>query len=176
MGLCVFNTLSRRRSSFRLYGVARVSTVNRRAESQVSSFSSSDDDSLFSSSSSYSFVKNKPFTIPISDKTRNATKNVGSSHCWLACLNHRRNELYLSNPLSGRHLNLPPLNNLDIPKSCCSDPESKECRAMMIYNHSSKELAFCNHVPIRSWWHGISQNLSLQVSVIPSPGRHLLCL
>ncbi|KAL3647762.1 hypothetical protein CASFOL_008730 [Castilleja foliolosa] len=137
-------------------GARTVSTVNR------------SDDSLFSSSSSpllmlspsgysksydfYNFAKNKVFTIPKSEKSkfRYATKIVGSSHGWLACFNHRRNELYLSNPISGRRVNLPPI---DMPKSylrrggikkiiiSCSDPESEECRAIM-FNHLW-ELAYC---------------------------------
>ncbi|KAL3619093.1 hypothetical protein CASFOL_036663 [Castilleja foliolosa] len=147
-------------------GARMVSTVNRSAEAQVSS----SPDSLFSSSSPllmlspsssrksydlYSFAKNRVFTIPKSDKIRCATKVVGSSHGWLAWFNYRRNELFLSNPLSGRRVNLPPIHNLDISTYdlrsgtginkiiiSCSDPESTKCRAMMLYR-PSKRLAFC---------------------------------
>ncbi|KAL3619094.1 hypothetical protein CASFOL_036664 [Castilleja foliolosa] len=153
-------------------GARMVSTANRSAESQVSSSS----DSPFSSSSSssspllmlsprsyntcydlYNIAENRLFTIPKSEKStfRYATKIVGSSHGWLACFNYRRNELFLSNPLSGRRVNLPPVDNLSIPRSSlrsgvgiqkiiisCSDPESEECRAMMLFNTSSK-LAYC---------------------------------
>ncbi|KAL3627176.1 hypothetical protein CASFOL_028539 [Castilleja foliolosa] len=151
-------------------GVRMVSTVKyRSAEAQVPSFSS---DSLFASSSPllmlspnrysssyefYSFAKNRLFTIPKSEKStfRYATKIFGSSHGWLGCFNYRRYELYLSNPLSGRRVNLPPIDYLPIPHAnlrhghginkiiiSCSDPESKECRAMMLFNNTNS-LAFC---------------------------------
>ncbi|KAL3647347.1 hypothetical protein CASFOL_008315 [Castilleja foliolosa] len=155
-------------SSYR--GAWMVSTATRLAEAQVSSLSSSDDDSPSSSSpllmlspnnynmsyDLYSFAKNRLFTIPKSEKSTSTKIIVGSSHGWLACFNLRRNELYLSNPLSGRRVDLPPIDNLPIYKPnlrsgtginkiiiSCSDPESKECRAMMIFNYPSNELAFC---------------------------------
>ncbi|KAL3647766.1 hypothetical protein CASFOL_008734 [Castilleja foliolosa] len=82
------------------------------------------------------------------------------SCCWLAFFNHRRNELFLSNPLSGHRVNLPPIDNLDITQSnlssgvgikkiiiSCFDPESEECRAIMLFDITNK-LAFC--CPCRS--------------------------
>ncbi|KAL3647765.1 hypothetical protein CASFOL_008733 [Castilleja foliolosa] len=157
--------------SLNSYKVSRtISTLNRSDEDRVSSSSSSSDDSVFSSSSPllmlspsnyiisyafYSFAKNRVFSIPKPEKTRYAIEIVGSSHGWLACFNHRRNELFLSNPLSGRRVNLPSICNLNISRYdlktssginkiiiSCSDPESEECRAMMLYRASNR-LAFC---------------------------------
>ncbi|KAL3647759.1 hypothetical protein CASFOL_008727 [Castilleja foliolosa] len=157
--------------SLNSYRIARtINTVNRSDEDRVSSNSSSSDDSIFSSSSPllmlspsnyitsyafYSFAKNRVFTIPKSEKTRYGIEIVGSSHGWLACFNQRRYELFLSNPLSGRRVNLPPIHNLDISRSdftrgvginkiimSCSDPESTKCRVMMLYRPSNR-LAFC---------------------------------
>ncbi|KAL7093491.1 hypothetical protein ACP275_11G043400 [Erythranthe tilingii] len=82
-------------------------------------------------------------------------KLVGSSHGWLAVLDRRSNDLFLTNPLSRRRVNLPPLRKLDIPEpywsgfvGCVSkviiscSPDEEDCRAVMIFSPSDA-LAFC---------------------------------
>ncbi|KAL3647758.1 hypothetical protein CASFOL_008726 [Castilleja foliolosa] len=152
-------SISRSLYSYRGSGILRFYPFHEEDEVSHDSLSSSSPLLMLSPSSYntrydlYSFAKNRVFTIPKSEKStfRYATKIVGSSQGWLACFNHRRNELYLSNPISGRRVNLPPI---DIPKSylihgngikkiiiSCSDPESEECRVIM-YNHMRK-LVYC---------------------------------
>ncbi|KAG8384866.1 hypothetical protein BUALT_Bualt04G0162900 [Buddleja alternifolia] len=79
----------------------------------------------------------------------------GSSHGWLALFNPRNCDLFLSNPLSRRHIKLPPIHSLSIPKNnlaggygcvtnliiSCS-PDEEECRAMMTFGPDDR-LAFC---------------------------------
>ena len=43
-------------------------------------------------------------------------KVVGSSHGWLALMNQRNNELFLSNPITRRHIKLPPIQSLPNPE------------------------------------------------------------
>ncbi|KAL8037427.1 hypothetical protein ABFX02_11G039100 [Erythranthe guttata] len=84
------------------------------------------------------------------------TELVGSSHGWLALSNKRNNDLFLTNPLSRRRVNLPPIHKLPIEEqhlsredfSCvhnviisCS-PNEENCRAMMIIK-AGYALAFC---------------------------------
>ncbi|KAL7135507.1 hypothetical protein ABFS83_11G101900 [Erythranthe nasuta] len=80
------------------------------------------------------------------------TKFVGSSKGWLALLNKTNDDLLLTNPLSQRHLKLPPVPgplNPDNIFGCVeglitsfspNEEEEENCRAMMIYGY---ELAFC---------------------------------
>ncbi|KAL3647746.1 hypothetical protein CASFOL_008714 [Castilleja foliolosa] len=80
------------------------------------------------------------------------TRIVGSSHGWLALFNERNCDLILTNPITRRHVNLPP-SKLNIPKDfeaekgCVSkviiscDAEQEDCQAMLIGDDSS--LAFC---------------------------------
>ncbi|KAL8037220.1 hypothetical protein ABFX02_11G025600 [Erythranthe guttata] len=81
------------------------------------------------------------------------TKFVGSSKGWLALLDKTSNDLFLTNPVSQRHLKLPtvpgPFNPDDIfgcvyglitSFSPNEEEEEENCRAMMIYRY---ELAFC---------------------------------
>ncbi|KAG8384932.1 hypothetical protein BUALT_Bualt04G0169600 [Buddleja alternifolia] len=79
----------------------------------------------------------------------------GSSHGWLALFDPRNCDLFLSNPLSRRHIKLPPIHNLPIPEEnleggygcvnnviiSCS-PDEEECRAMMTFGPTDR-LAFC---------------------------------
>ncbi|KAL3648002.1 hypothetical protein CASFOL_008970 [Castilleja foliolosa] len=110
----------------------------------------------------YSFAENRVLTIPkldlkyeIEPGFRDATRILCSSHGWLACFNN--GELFLFNPLSGRRVNLPPIHNLSTPDPnpyidreywckkiimTCSDPESEECKVVMIFG-TDKRLALC---------------------------------
>ncbi|CAA0812441.1 Unknown protein [Striga hermonthica] len=75
---------------------------------------------------------------------------AGSSHGWLALLS-RSLDLFLYNPISGRHIDLPSVR--DLPESpagstitykvilSCS-PDRPDCRAIVLYN-SMCALAFC---------------------------------
>ncbi|KAL3642973.1 hypothetical protein CASFOL_013788 [Castilleja foliolosa] len=89
-------------------------------------------------------------------------KFVGSSHGWLALFNPRNNDLFLSNPITRRHIKLPSIQSLPDPEtnltrdglgsvskvilSCCPD-SADECRAMMTFGPGDR-LAFCH--PLRS--------------------------
>ncbi|CAA0832046.1 Unknown protein [Striga hermonthica] len=55
---------------------------------------------------------------------------VGSSHGWLALFNPTNSDLFLSNPLTGRHI------------ISGEDPEHEDCRALMIFG-TCEILAFC---------------------------------
>ncbi|KAL3648003.1 hypothetical protein CASFOL_008971 [Castilleja foliolosa] len=115
----------------------------------------------------YNFADNKVLTIPKLDlkyeieshEFRDETRILGSSHGWLACYNHLHGdggELFLSNPLSGRRVNLQSIHNLSAPGSdslrqnwcrkmrmTCSDPESEDCRVVMKFGISNR-LALCS--------------------------------
>ncbi|KAL3647968.1 hypothetical protein CASFOL_008936 [Castilleja foliolosa] len=162
-----FNALNSYRRSRKVSTVIRSMSalmariLNRSDEAPVSSSSRCSPPWLMLSPSSnntsydlYSFSKNRVITIPKSEKKSefHGTKIVGSSHGWLACFNRRGNELFLSNPLSGLRVNLPPIRNLSIPDPSgvglkkilisCFDPESEECRAMMLFDVTNR-LVFC---------------------------------
>ncbi|KAL6500826.1 hypothetical protein OROGR_027334 [Orobanche gracilis] len=86
---------------------------------------------------------------------------VGHSHGWSALFNKRSNDLFLSDPLSHRRINLPPIHalpdpsfNLDIHGRgsvskvvLSSSPDDDDCRAMVSFGPANR-LAFC--VPGRS--------------------------
>ncbi|KAL3647750.1 hypothetical protein CASFOL_008718 [Castilleja foliolosa] len=90
---------------------------------------------------------NNDILIPEED-----TRIVGSSHGWLALFNERNCDVILTNPITRRHVKLPPRKS-DEPKntraklcglskviiSC--DAEHEDCQAMMINDDS--RLAFC---------------------------------
>ncbi|KAL3648007.1 hypothetical protein CASFOL_008975 [Castilleja foliolosa] len=146
-------SIFRSRNSYR--GARMISTVNKSDESRPSVLSSSSPCLMLSPRSDntsyelYNFAENKVLTIPkldfkyeIESGSRDETRIIGSSHGWLACYNYLRGdgELFLSNPLSGRRVNLPPIKNLSPPehklmrqywcsriRMTCSDPESEEC-------------------------------------------------
>ncbi|KAH6767874.1 hypothetical protein C2S52_018857 [Perilla frutescens var. hirtella] len=89
---------------------------------------------------------------------------VGSSHGWVASFDESSSHVFLSNPISGRHIKLPPTNTLRDPYidsfknappptikilapsrvilSCSPDDEEEECRAMMAFGPGGR-LAFC---------------------------------
>ncbi|KAH6806228.1 hypothetical protein C2S51_031059 [Perilla frutescens var. frutescens] len=89
-----------------------------------------------------------------------AAKLVGSSHGWLASYDENSSHVFLSNPLSGDHIKLPPINTLrdpyinsfaNVPSTeflappriilSCS-PGKEECRAMTSFGPGGR-LAFC---------------------------------
>ncbi|KAL8045688.1 hypothetical protein ABFX02_08G130700 [Erythranthe guttata] len=93
---------------------------------------------------------------------------VGSSHGWLALHNENNSDLFLSNPLSRRHVKLPAINKLPENNSCvghvivsCSPnvEGDDDCRALMTYGPENR-LAFCcpgsrstEWTPIGDWYY-----------------------
>lgn len=82
---------------------------------------------------------------------------VGFSHGWVALLNRRNNDLFLSDPRSHRHIKLPPIDalpdpyfNLDLDGRgsvsklilSASPDDYEDCRAVMSFG-PAKRLAFC---------------------------------
>ncbi|KAL3647082.1 hypothetical protein CASFOL_008050 [Castilleja foliolosa] len=102
----------------------------------------------------YNLVQNK--VIKFNNKKlipQEDTRIVGSSHGWLALFNQRNCDLILTNPVTGRHVKLPPSKS-DVPpkgfkekmRCVCKviiscDAEQEECQAMMI--DDDLRLAFC---------------------------------
>ncbi|KAL3616869.1 hypothetical protein CASFOL_039263 [Castilleja foliolosa] len=84
-------------------------------------------------------------------------KFVGSSHGWLALFNKRNNHLFLYNPITCRHIKLPPIETLPDPMInlapdgrgtvskliLSSSPDDDECIAMMAFGPGDR-LAFCH--------------------------------
>ncbi|KAL3648004.1 hypothetical protein CASFOL_008972 [Castilleja foliolosa] len=159
------------RSSNSCRAARMISTVNKSDESRSSVLSSSYPYLMLSplncktSYELYNFAENKVLTIPkldlkceIESEFRYLTRITGSSHGWLACYNHLRGDgqLFLSNPLSGRRVNLPPIQKLLTASESkylrlywcskitmtCSDPESEEYRVVMKFGSENK-LALC---------------------------------
>ncbi|KAL3624544.1 hypothetical protein CASFOL_031212 [Castilleja foliolosa] len=89
-------------------------------------------------------------------------KFVGSSHGWLALLNHRNNNhLYLYNPITRRHIKLPPIETLpddgirfgtSVSKLILSSSpdDDDECVAMMTFGPVDG-LAFCQPCRSTKW-------------------------
>ncbi|KAL1565598.1 hypothetical protein AAHA92_07794 [Salvia divinorum] len=89
---------------------------------------------------------------------------VGSSHGWLALMNRRNNELFLSNPITRRHIRLPPIQSLPNPELnllpggkarvskliLSASPDNKECRAMVSFGQDDR-LAFCRLGHSQEW-------------------------
>ncbi|KAL8038100.1 hypothetical protein ABFX02_11G082100 [Erythranthe guttata] len=105
----------------------------------------------------YSLAQNKVVSLSKVEESHYDDYSValGSSHGWLVLLNKRNCDLLLSNPVSNRHIKLPPIHILPIPKSdlrrclgCVSkviincSPDDLNCRAVMIFGPSNR-LAFC---------------------------------
>ncbi|KAH6811369.1 hypothetical protein C2S51_025131 [Perilla frutescens var. frutescens] len=81
---------------------------------------------------------------------------VGCSHGWVALFNRRNNDLFISNPITRRHIKLPPIHTLPDPELnldldghgsvskviLSSSPDDEECRGMMSFGPSNR-LAFC---------------------------------
>ncbi|KAL3655200.1 hypothetical protein CASFOL_000986 [Castilleja foliolosa] len=89
---------------------------------------------------------------------------VGSSHGWLALFNQRNNHLFLYNPITNRHIKLPPIKTLPDPEInlspdgrgsvskliLSSSPDDDECIAMMIFG-PNRRLAFCHPCRSTEW-------------------------
>ncbi|KAL3623962.1 hypothetical protein CASFOL_032778 [Castilleja foliolosa] len=83
---------------------------------------------------------------------------TGSSHGYLALFNKYNLDLFLYNPISKRHIKLPPIHNLPLhpkglPKvilSCSPDEDYDNCRAIMMYT-CSQMLAFCFPGRSKEW-------------------------
>ncbi|KAL3618418.1 hypothetical protein CASFOL_038739 [Castilleja foliolosa] len=103
-----------------------------------------------------SFVKKRSKSEMADDDA----KFVGSSQGWLALFNQRNNHLFLYNPITCRHIKLPPIETLRINLapdgrgsvsklilSSSPDDNNDECIAMMI-SGPERVLAFCH--PCRS--------------------------
>ncbi|KAL3637044.1 hypothetical protein CASFOL_019343 [Castilleja foliolosa] len=124
----------------------------------------------------YSLSENKVLSFNKRDpKDRNPTlsppddsKIVGSSQSWLALFDTSNCDLYLSNPLTRRHIKLPPIHNLlpiqEAPKGgygCVSkliiscSPHENECRAIISFDSPTK-LAFCSLGTLTTDWKPIS--------------------
>ncbi|KAL1561624.1 hypothetical protein AAHA92_04303 [Salvia divinorum] len=82
---------------------------------------------------------------------------VGSSHGWLAFMNRRNNDHFLSNPITRRHIKLPPVDSLPNPEFnldrgsgkarvskliLSASPDDADCRAVASFGPSDR-LAFC---------------------------------
>ncbi|KAL6521566.1 hypothetical protein OROGR_018135 [Orobanche gracilis] len=114
------------------------------------------------SSATYHGV-NPNLWIPPSPAVDGDAELVGHSHGWSALFNKRSNDLFLSDPLSHRRINLPPIHTLPDPDfnldldglgsvskvvlSSSPDDGNKECRAMMSFGPANR-VAYC--VPGRS--------------------------
>ncbi|KAL3655331.1 hypothetical protein CASFOL_001117 [Castilleja foliolosa] len=90
---------------------------------------------------------------------------VGSSHGWLALFNKRNNHLFLYNPITSRHIKLPPIETLPDPSInlapdgrgsvhklilSSSPDDDDECIAMMIFGPECR-LAFCHPCHSIKW-------------------------
>ncbi|KAL3616868.1 hypothetical protein CASFOL_039262 [Castilleja foliolosa] len=99
-------------------------------------------------------------------------KFVGSSHGWLALFNKRNNHLFLYNPITCRHIKLPPIETLPDPMinlapdgrgtvsklilSSSPDDDDGECIAMMIFGPECR-LAFCHPCRRSTKWTPIGE-------------------
>ncbi|KAG8386592.1 hypothetical protein BUALT_Bualt03G0164300 [Buddleja alternifolia] len=119
----------------------------------------------------YNLAENKVINLPAGSKTvggilpfDDIIEFVSSSHGWLALFNPRNCDLFLCNPVSGRHIKLPPIHTLPIPDlnlkggygcvhkmiTSCS-PEEQDCRVMMSYGPEHR-LAFCSPSASSAEW------------------------
>ncbi|KAL6526328.1 hypothetical protein OROMI_029971 [Orobanche minor] len=135
----------------------------------------------------YSLVEKKVLTLTRSEE-KELTSNLmpnrrfrfrGSSLGWLALLNPHNLDLFLYNPISRRHIKLPPVRDLpnfpkhrqrDVTKvilSCSPDEDDGNCSAVIIYN-CINSLAFCcpghseKWTPfgeMRMWWDGFERRM-----------------
>ncbi|KAH6811644.1 hypothetical protein C2S51_025406 [Perilla frutescens var. frutescens] len=113
-----------------------------------------------------------------SESPDNDAEMVGSSHGWIVLFNRRNNDLFLSNPLSRRHIKLPPIDILPDPEInlrnghgsvskviLSASPDDERCHAVMTFGPGNR-LAFC--LPGRSWrWTPIGDLFLLRGTFIP---------
>ncbi|KAL3639797.1 hypothetical protein CASFOL_014765 [Castilleja foliolosa] len=102
-----------------------------------------------------SFLRNSEVEMAEHD-----AKFVGSSHGWLALFNRRNNNhIFLYNPITGRHIKLPPIETLPGPKikgvsklilSSSPDDDTDECIAIMTFGQGDR-LAFCHPCRSTQW-------------------------
>lgn len=107
-------------------------------------------------------------------------KLVGSSHGWLASFDEDSNHVFLSNPISGRHIKLPPVDTLPDPHINLFDGRGsvsrvilsdEEARHAMITYGPGRRLAFCAPgaaawAPLGdrlSWYEGEDENMKFAV-------------
>ncbi|KAH6766902.1 hypothetical protein C2S52_017885 [Perilla frutescens var. hirtella] len=72
---------------------------------------------------------------------------AGSSHGWLALYNQVNHDVFLVNPITSRHIKLPPVKGVVSRFSLSCSPDDGDCRAMISVGPTSR-LIFC--VPGRS--------------------------
>ncbi|CAA0806421.1 Unknown protein [Striga hermonthica] len=128
----------------------------------------------------YILAENRVITLTCEEAAREVTASGdvmcirGSSHGWIALWNPRTHDLFLYNPISRRHINLPPFHDLSnynydpvydpfrvVKILLSSSPDDDACRAVIIYNREGM-MAFCRPgrhnnkwvpmVDVRSWW------------------------
>ncbi|KAL3624278.1 hypothetical protein CASFOL_033094 [Castilleja foliolosa] len=115
----------------------------------------------------YSLTENKVITLTgsrekelshVMSKPYHYRVLTGSSHGYLALFSRRTLDLFLYNPISRRHIKLPPIQNLpNSPKnvakvilSCSPDEDYENCRAVMMYN-CTHMLAVCCPGRSKEW-------------------------
>ncbi|KAL3655577.1 hypothetical protein CASFOL_001363 [Castilleja foliolosa] len=120
----------------------------------------------------YNFSEDKEESFPRNSQEEMAdddAKFVGSSHGWLALFNQcNNNHIFLYNPITGRHIKLPPIETLPDPWTnltpdgrgsvwkliLSSSPDDEagddECIAMMIFG-LERRLAFCHPCRSTEW-------------------------
>ncbi|CAA0827530.1 Unknown protein [Striga hermonthica] len=128
----------------------------------------------------YSLAEKRVVTLTCEGAAREVTVSGdvmhfrGSSHGWVALWNPRTHDMLLYNPISRRHINLPPFHQLPnydhrqvydpfrVEKIILSSsPDDQTCRAVIIYKLEGM-MAFCcparpndkwaPMAEVRSWW------------------------
>ncbi|GER38013.1 hypothetical protein STAS_14452 [Striga asiatica] len=129
----------------------------------------------------YSLAENRVVTLTCEGAAREVTGSGdvmhfrGSSHGWVALWNPRTHDLFLYNPISRRHITLPPFHQLPnynhrqdydpfrVEKIILSSsPDDETCRAVIIYKLEGM-MGFCcpgrggndkwaPMADVRSWW------------------------
>ncbi|CAA0820199.1 Unknown protein [Striga hermonthica] len=104
----------------------------------------------------YTLADNKIVTLSTgkSSKDRELTDPLmcfrGSSHGWVVLYDRRSLDMFLYNPITRRHISLPPYEHVDKVILSCS-PDEPNCRAIMIYDNCG--LAFCCPGFSKEWTH-----------------------
>ncbi|GER41733.1 hypothetical protein STAS_18469 [Striga asiatica] len=111
----------------------------------------------------YSLSEDRVLSVGAKDGDRMDV--VGSSHGWLALLDPNTRDLFLYNPISGRHINLPQIhfprtgsrrfrvNQTHVDRlilSCSPDEDEQNCRAIIIYGWLNS-MAFCCPGSSQEW-------------------------